>query len=585
MAQDIGSVLAASLELRTARMEREFKRATAISSRSFDQIERRSKQASTTVESNMTRAATAVGRSLMSLDKLLLGGLAAGGVGAIGTKLASTAKEIAGIGDAAKRAGIGVVAFQQLGYIAEQNRIGVDSLTDGVKELQNRTDQFLASGGGPAADAFKRLGYGADELREKLRDPAALFAEIIGKLGELDRAAQIRVADEIFGGSAGERFVQLIDLGEAGIRSMMDRAVETGAVFDERLVAKAGELDAAIRTAANSVDTTLQGAIVNAGWALFDFVQQFWAFEDRTSTSLTGKLAELRTERSRLEAEVAGKRTATLDNSGLSSAIVDGTVDYVTATGLEEARQALAEIIRQEREIDGILAQRNSTPPTTRATAETPEGKNGGTARNVRAVGKAAAEAQPKVAALAKEVNALDTIGQGIANAFADIVLGAASAEDAVKGLVDQLAQALIQGALLGTGPFGSMTGGKGLLSAFGFADGGYTGTGARLEPAGIVHRGEYVMPADAVRRIGVPRLAALHHGYADGGLVGGFSQATSISISAPVTVNATGGTHEQNADLARQTAREMENTMRGIIVDELLTQSRPGNLLNSKSR
>lgn len=56
------------------------------------------------------------------------------------------------------------------------------------------------------------------------------------------------------------------------------------------------------------------------------------------------------------------------------------------------------------------------------------------------------------------------------------------------------------------------------------FADGGWTGSGARLEAAGIVHKGEYVFDQDAVRRIGLDNLRAMHRGglgYADGGYVG----------------------------------------------------------------
>lgn len=44
-----------------------------------------------------------------------------------------------------------------------------------------------------------------------------------------------------------------------------------------------------------------------------------------------------------------------------------------------------------------------------------------------------------------------------------------------------------------------------------GFADGGYTGPGARLEPAGVVHRGEYVIPKkDVNQRTGLPHADAL---------------------------------------------------------------------------
>lgn len=43
-----------------------------------------------------------------------------------------------------------------------------------------------------------------------------------------------------------------------------------------------------------------------------------------------------------------------------------------------------------------------------------------------------------------------------------------------------------------------------------GFASGGYTGDGGKYQPAGVVHRGEYVVPAEAVSRIGVTALDRL---------------------------------------------------------------------------
>jgi hypothetical protein len=56
------------------------------------------------------------------------------------------------------------------------------------------------------------------------------------------------------------------------------------------------------------------------------------------------------------------------------------------------------------------------------------------------------------------------------------------------------------------------------IASLGGFASGGYTGDGAKLEPAGVVHRGEFVMPAGAVSRIGVPALEAMRSGDRDSG-------------------------------------------------------------------
>lgn len=58
-----------------------------------------------------------------------------------------------------------------------------------------------------------------------------------------------------------------------------------------------------------------------------------------------------------------------------------------------------------------------------------------------------------------------------------------------------------------------------------GFAEGGYTGAGGKYEPAGIVHRGEFVMPAESVQRIGLTNLEAIK----DGGVSSAPSRAVNL--------------------------------------------------------
>lgn len=119
----------------------------------------------------------------------------------------------------------------------------------------------------------------------------------------------------------------------------------------------------------------------------------------------------------------------------------------------------------------------------------------------------------------------------------------------AMDGALKQFLNLLLGGSSLGGGGifgsiFGSIFGGMGGLgstgTAIGFAGGGYTGPGGRFEPAGVVHRGEYVFSQPAVRRIGLSRLETMHRGYANGGLVGGNDNASGGGGKAvvPVTVN-----------------------------------------------
>jgi hypothetical protein len=46
-----------------------------------------------------------------------------------------------------------------------------------------------------------------------------------------------------------------------------------------------------------------------------------------------------------------------------------------------------------------------------------------------------------------------------------------------------------------------------------GFAEGGFTGAGAKMEPAGVVHRGEFVVPADRVSEFGVGFFESIRQG------------------------------------------------------------------------
>lgn len=72
------------------------------------------------------------------------------------------------------------------------------------------------------------------------------------------------------------------------------------------------------------------------------------------------------------------------------------------------------------------------------------------------------------------------------------------------------------------------------------FAEGGFTGVGGKYEPAGIVHKGEYVVPQEVVYSPAAqPHIAQLERmrGYADGGLV--TSMGTSEVNSALVMANA----------------------------------------------
>lgn len=90
-----------------------------------------------------------------------------------------------------------------------------------------------------------------------------------------------------------------------------------------------------------------------------------------------------------------------------------------------------------------------------------------------------------------------------------------------------------------------------------GFAVGGYTGSGARYDVAGLVHRGEYVFDASATRRIGVDVLESLRRGgpgYADGGytMPRAAAQAAGSNLGMNVVINEAPGGDQAQARLER---------------------------------
>lgn len=284
--------LVVAIEARIAQFEKNMLKAERTGTQSFQGLRRGSASATRQMEQDMVRSTTRINQALATVSSKigefgkagiggLVGGLAAGGLAGIVSQVHDVARAVAEVGDQAKIAGVNVQDFLELKFVAEQNRIGVDALTDGLKEMNLRADEFIQTGKGSAAEAFQRLGLSADTLRKKLKDPSALFTEIIGKLGELDRAAQIRISDEVFGGTGGEVFVKLIAQGEKGIRDTIKAGKDLGAIMDEQLIEKAAEVDRRFNLIATTVSTGLKSAIVDAASAMQGFLDKYKEFQNR----------------------------------------------------------------------------------------------------------------------------------------------------------------------------------------------------------------------------------------------------------------------------------------------------------------
>lgn len=174
----------------------------------------------------------------------------------------------------------------------------------------------------------------------------------------------------------------------------------------------------------------------------------------------------------------------------------------------------------------------------------------------------------------------------GMADALTDFVMtGKADFRSLAQSILRDLSSMIIKMMIFNTlksaaGFFGFSDGGY-----VGFASGGYTGDGGKYTPAGVVHRGEYVITKEATSRLGIGFLNHLNYGrgYANGGSVGsipstGYKPMVGGSISVkvinngePVNANVEqkqrNGETEITVQLIRQIARSETN---GIISNNM---------------
>ncbi|WP_312838428.1 phage tail tape measure protein [Pantoea piersonii] len=145
-------------------------------------------------------------------------------------------------------------------------------------------------------------------------------------------------------------------------------------------------------------------------------------------------------------------------------------------------------------------------------------------------------------------------------------------------------------------GAAGGSTGAMGMPTSYAaYDDGGYTGPGGKHDPAGIVHKGEFVFTKEATQRIGVANLYDMMRGYANGGIVDGtagtiaFSSGVNsvsgsnlgtININASVNINQSDAAGELNSGNTKNTAKQLEGIIQQTLTDRLKKEMVPGGLL-----
>ncbi|PLD64242.1 phage tail length tape measure family protein [Klebsiella quasipneumoniae] len=131
-------------------------------------------------------------------------------------------------------------------------------------------------------------------------------------------------------------------------------------------------------------------------------------------------------------------------------------------------------------------------------------------------------------------------------------------------------------------------------VSGVGFSSGGYTGPGGKYQPAGIVHKGEYVFDKASTNRIGVSQLEALRNGQPLDATLGRTGFGTGVqnvnsdnrrqtTVHAPINqeFHLQGITPEQLSATLNQNNRQLSRQLKGELTKEVtMPQGAFGNAL-----
>lgn len=591
MANNESQKLAVDVIARINQLEKSMAKAGQVVDRSTSGMERRLKG----FESSAGASFAKVGNlAKASLAGLFAGVIGAGGAGIV-MQLGDIAKGVAEIGDAAKMAGVSAKAFQEWRYVAEKARIPIDSITDGLKEMAIRADEFATTGKGSAAEAFARLGLTPQEVKERLKDPSELLLLLIERTRKLkDTAAGVRIFDELFGGTGGERMVSLIEQGEAGIRDQIKAASDFGRVLDDDVIRKAAEIDQQFNSIAGTIGTTLKSAIVSVVGSMVDFIDGLRTVENQRNQTIQGGINDIMAQKQEVAKALAAIDAADSKLNDRQKARARGTHE-ITMAQLNERENALIKELESRPSVMNFTPKSSDTwtPPT----KYTPPLATGGSSERDKAAREAERERKAvtdlladlqleydmigKTEAQKAKMNALRQAGAAatteeqlaIANkvdaiyresdAYEKVQAAAEEAKDAARDFAGTIINGMLEGAsatevlgnamknlgsrlinsgldsLFNMGGGGLYDifkgGGGGFPSAPGglYSDGGYTGDGGKYQPAGVVHKGEYVMDADTVRKAGGPAaMEAMRRG------LKGYADGGMVGISAPSIPN-----------------------------------------------
>ena len=163
------------------------------------------------------------------------------------TEIVSFGREILQQADAvAKQSqalGISAAELQGWQHAADLSGSSAEEFSAALTKFTRNVSEAGDSAGGPAAEAFKKLGISVKDSAGKLGAPIDLLDGVVAGLeGIQDPAKRTAIVMDLFGKS-GAKLLPLFSEGTEGIRKLRAEVGELGASFDDAFLASAQEVN------------------------------------------------------------------------------------------------------------------------------------------------------------------------------------------------------------------------------------------------------------------------------------------------------------------------------------------------------
>lgn len=186
---------------------------------------------------------------------------------------ARTAAAVTEVAQMSSRLGITGQAFQALRVAASQAGSSPQQMTDALLSLNGAMSAFNAGAGGPAAQAFDRLGLSSQVASGQIKTADQAFFAIAGAMeGVSDPTERARLAVQLFGAEAGPGMLTMLSQGEQGLRSMTAAAGESGRVMSEEASKTLTDMTAKLQMSRQAVTDIAMAANVELLAALAPLV-------------------------------------------------------------------------------------------------------------------------------------------------------------------------------------------------------------------------------------------------------------------------------------------------------------------------